>query len=225
MPLNSAQLAALVERARQRVPPPQPIPPPRPVPRQTPPAPRAKAGTLLPKPRNTVPAPAVSPPPPTPAPEPEPAARDALRRRVSTTGSFGSGCQPAMIRAHSRACWLSPTPGNGRRSSTAAANSPRWWKISRIAAASASVTENMHGAWPCAPWKTTKCRLPRSPQYARLLGGGFSALQARQRAPRIAIATRAAGGTFPRKLNPRPRSMRCRCFNRLPPSLPVISGA
>ena len=36
-----------------------------------------------------------------------------------------SGFQPAMVLAHSLACALSVTPGNSRRSSIAAANSPR----------------------------------------------------------------------------------------------------
>ena len=50
------------------------------------------------------------------------------RRSRGTLGSrfIGrSGFQPAMVRTHSRACVLSVMPGNSRRSSTAAANSPR----------------------------------------------------------------------------------------------------
>jgi hypothetical protein len=52
-----------------------------------------------------------------------------------------------MARAHSRASALSVTPGNRRRSSTAAANSPPWSKAVRIAVAFASETTNISGAW------------------------------------------------------------------------------
>jgi hypothetical protein len=60
-----------------------------------------------------------------------------------------------MERAHSRACALSVTPGNSRRSSTAAANSPLSRKTARIAAASASLTTNIAGAWLLAVWAAT----------------------------------------------------------------------
>jgi hypothetical protein len=65
--------------------------------------------------------------------------------RRSLTGRSGttSGFQPAMVRAHSRAPALSAMPGNSRRSSTAAENSPPRSNAARIAAASASVTTNM----------------------------------------------------------------------------------
>ena len=53
--------------------------------------------------------------------------------------------QPAIMRPHSHACRLSVTPGNNRRSSITAESSPRWRKASRIAVASALVTENMAG--------------------------------------------------------------------------------
>jgi hypothetical protein len=62
--------------------------------------------------------------------------RRAAGRRQTTRrnrGRFGrsfigrSGCQLAMARAHSRACSVSAMPGNRRRSSIAAANSPRYW--------------------------------------------------------------------------------------------------
>ena len=43
---------------------------------------------------------------------------------LTSRGFAGSGFQPAMVRAHSRACALSVTPGNRRRSSTAADSSP-----------------------------------------------------------------------------------------------------
>ena len=66
-----------------------------------------------------------------------------------------SGFQPAMVRAHSRACALSVMPGNRRRSSTAAANSPRCSNAARIAAASASVTTNIAGAWARTVWPAT----------------------------------------------------------------------
>jgi hypothetical protein len=55
------------------------------------------------------------------------------------------GFQPAMVLAHVRACALSAMPGNRRRSSMAAENSPRFWNTARIAAASASVTTNCAG--------------------------------------------------------------------------------
>jgi hypothetical protein len=44
---------------------------------------------------------------------------------IRFTGRSGSGFQPAMVRAHSRACALSVMPGNRRRSSMAAEKSPR----------------------------------------------------------------------------------------------------
>jgi len=48
-----------------------------------------------------------------------------LRGRRGTLGTgAGSGVQPAMARAHSRALALSVMPGNSRRSSIAADNSP-----------------------------------------------------------------------------------------------------
>jgi hypothetical protein len=53
------------------------------------------------------------------------------------------------MRTHSRACRLSVTPGNNRRSSMTAESSPRWWKASRNAVASTLVTENMAGGWAC----------------------------------------------------------------------------
>ena len=46
------------------------------------------------------------------------------RIRLTSRGFTGIGFQPAIVRAHSRACALSVTPGNNRRSSTAADNSP-----------------------------------------------------------------------------------------------------
>jgi hypothetical protein len=47
---------------------------------------------------------------------------------LPSRGFTGSGFQPAMVRAHFRASASSVTPGNNRRSSTAAANSPPWSK-------------------------------------------------------------------------------------------------
>jgi hypothetical protein len=41
------------------------------------------------------------------------------------SGFTVSGCQPAIVRAHSRALALSAIPGNSLRSSTAADNSPQ----------------------------------------------------------------------------------------------------
>jgi hypothetical protein len=66
---------------------------------------------------------------------------------VGRGGATGSGFQPAMILAHSRACTLSVMPGNSRRSSTAAESSPPRSKALRIAAASASLTTNIARAW------------------------------------------------------------------------------
>jgi hypothetical protein len=62
-------------------------------------------------------------------------------------GRGGKGCQHAMARAHSRACTLSVIEGNSRHNSIAADNSPCCSNVARIAAASASVTTNMQGAW------------------------------------------------------------------------------
>ena len=67
-----------------------------------------------------------------------------------------------MVRTHSRACAVSVTPGNSRRSSTAADSSPRCSKAARIAAASASETTNILGAWgrgrrPASGWPD-RCR-------------------------------------------------------------------
>ena len=62
-------------------------------------------------------------------------------------GRGGSGFQPAMTRATSRACRLSVIPGNRRRNSIAADNSPRCSNAVRIAAASASETTNISEAW------------------------------------------------------------------------------
>ena len=76
----------------------------------------------------------------------------AVERTVRRTGGrltlrSGSGFQAAMVLANSRACALSAMPGNRRRSSTAAENSPPWLNAARIAAASASVTTNIVRAW------------------------------------------------------------------------------
>jgi hypothetical protein len=56
-----------------------------------------------------------------------------------------------MARAHARACMLSVMPGNSRRNSTAAANSPPRSKAVRIATASDSETTNIPGAWGHGP--------------------------------------------------------------------------
>jgi hypothetical protein len=55
-----------------------------------------------------------------------------------------------------RACALSVMPKNRRRSSTAADSSPRFSNTARIAAASASVTTNIAGAWGGAVWPTSR---------------------------------------------------------------------
>ena len=54
------------------------------------------------------------------------------RNRLIGRGITGSGFQPAMVRAHSRACMVLVINGNNRRSSTAAANSPCCSKAVRI---------------------------------------------------------------------------------------------
>jgi 2-polyprenyl-6-methoxyphenol hydroxylase-like FAD-dependent oxidoreductase len=68
------------------------------------------------------------------------------------------------VRASSRACLLSSMPRNIRRNSTAAANSPRCSNAVRIAAASASVTQNIPGEW--GP-KARPARLARCPRNDR----------------------------------------------------------
>jgi hypothetical protein len=52
--------------------------------------------------------------------------RSVLRSAKSglTEGGVSSGRQPAIERTHSRAHAMSPRPGNSRRSSTTAENSP-----------------------------------------------------------------------------------------------------
>jgi hypothetical protein len=72
--------------------------------------------------------------------------------RVTRRKGTGSGFQPAMVRAHSRATSVSVIPGNSRRNSTAAENSPSRSNTVRIASASASVTTNIPGAWGRTPW-------------------------------------------------------------------------
>jgi hypothetical protein len=67
-----------------------------------------------------------------------------LRRRGVTLGvGTGSGVHEAMDRAQARAFSLSMMPGNRRRSSMAAENSPCSSKMARIAAASVSLTRNI----------------------------------------------------------------------------------
>jgi hypothetical protein len=78
------------------------------------------------------------------------ASRGALqgsRRRSRLEGRGGSGFHAAMTRAISRACRLSVIPGNRRRNSIAADNSPCCSYAVRIAAASASETTNISEAW------------------------------------------------------------------------------
>jgi hypothetical protein len=70
-------------------------------------------------------------------------------RGLSERSRLGNGSQLAIVRAYSRACSVLAMPGNNRRSSTAAENSPRWRKIMRIAAACASVTTNIARACEC----------------------------------------------------------------------------
>jgi hypothetical protein len=78
----------------------------------------------------------------------------------------GGGVHPAIVRAQARAFALSVTPGNRRRNSIAADNSPSSWNAVRMAAASASVTANIAPAWvkrapegkhlARAPWTMSK---------------------------------------------------------------------
>jgi hypothetical protein len=87
-----------------------------------------------------------------------------VQRTPRSRGGLGirftgrSGFQPAMVRAHSRACVLSVMPGNSRRSSMAADSSPLCSNAARIATASASVTTNIAGAWGLALWPATGWR-------------------------------------------------------------------
>jgi hypothetical protein len=71
-------------------------------------------------------------------------------RRARAGRRAGSGFQPAMVRAQSRAFALSVTPGNRRCNSTPADISPSRSKAARIAAASSSLTANMPETcgWP-----------------------------------------------------------------------------
>jgi hypothetical protein len=69
------------------------------------------------------------------------------RNRPIGRGITGRGFQPAMVRAHSRACMVLVINGNSRRSSTAAANSPCCSKAVRIAAAATSETTNIPAGW------------------------------------------------------------------------------
>ena len=69
----------------------------------------------------------------------------------------GQGFQLAMVRAHSRASVVSVTPGNSRRSSMAAANSPCCSTAARIAAASTSETTNIQGAWERVLRPASRC--------------------------------------------------------------------
>jgi len=66
---------------------------------------------------------------------------------VTGHGASGTGSQPAVVRAHSRAFARSVIPGNRRCSSTMADSSPASWKAAWIAAASASVTMNITQPW------------------------------------------------------------------------------
>jgi hypothetical protein len=66
--------------------------------------------------------------------------------RGLTDGLISSGRQPAMVRTHSRAHAMLPTPGNSRRNSTTADSSPRCSNAVRIMAACALLTQNIDGA-------------------------------------------------------------------------------
>jgi hypothetical protein len=107
MPMNSSQLAALVERAKAKAPPvvsQPPSPPPVPRARQAkpvPPAPTARqttsqAGTLAattaaPRSPKSVPALAVPPPLPSPASQPEPAQDQVVAPQVTAADDFPIG--------------------------------------------------------------------------------------------------------------------------------------
>jgi hypothetical protein len=64
-----------------------------------------------------------------------------------------------MVREHSRACAVSVTPGNSRRSSTAADSSPPWSKAARMAVASASETTNMPAGWERGRGRTSDVQM------------------------------------------------------------------
>jgi hypothetical protein len=74
----------------------------------------------------------------------------------------GSGIHPAMVLAHARAFVLSLSPGNRRRNSIAADNSPSSLKMARIAAASASVTTNIPEPWQCTPLVASAVFVPQN---------------------------------------------------------------
>jgi hypothetical protein len=71
------------------------------------------------------------------------AGRDRRLTGRGFTGCTGNGVQLAMDRAQARAFSLSLMPGNRRRNSTAADNSPPCSNAVRIAVASASETQNI----------------------------------------------------------------------------------
>jgi hypothetical protein len=71
--------------------------------------------------------------------------------RVTVHARAAGGVRPEMVRAHSRACVLSPSRGNRRRNSIAADSLPSSLKMARIAAASASVTTNISSPWQGTP--------------------------------------------------------------------------
>jgi hypothetical protein len=120
------------------------------------------------------------------------------RRRTTLAGSGGNGVQPAIDLAHSRALVLSGMPGNRRRSSMAADNSPSCSKVVRIAAASSSVTMNMVGSMVTntTAGKPALGRLPYDGDHGKhslmqgvsthstQIVGGFLGMQGRNRTAR-----------------------------------------
>jgi hypothetical protein len=73
-----------------------------------------------------------------------------------------------MARAHYRACMLSLTPGNRRRSSTAADSSPRCSNAARMTSASFSVTANIPGQCARAAQSASQCSVtPVDRSYVR----------------------------------------------------------
>ena len=78
------------------------------------------------------------------------------RNRVGGRGGSFNGVHPTIVLAQTRARSLSAMPGNRRRTSIAAANSPPRSNAARIAAASSSETTNIRQAWKRSPPRASK---------------------------------------------------------------------
>jgi hypothetical protein len=99
------------------------------------------------------------------------------RSVVTDAASTGGGFHPAIAWTHKRALALSVIPGNRRRSSMTADNSPSCSKVARMAAASASGTRNIsrdcRTASPLASHITRSQRYPHSRKSCLLSGTDF----------------------------------------------------